>query len=118
MSNLTYLQDVGESRAERVTSDHPFPIKIPETPGVWQPPVAGQGVHRFVQVPGIGAAAAYASGDAFGGLIKFPGVFRAGKNSGWITGIYLFVLPHQAKRRARKRSGAGKPGSVADPGPR
>ncbi|MFH1725675.1 MAG: PepSY-associated TM helix domain-containing protein [Elusimicrobiota bacterium] len=36
----------------------------------------------------------------------------------WITGIYLFVLPHQAKRRARKRSGAGKPGSVADPGPR
>lgn len=72
-----------------VSSVNPFPVALAQR---LLPPIEGRTVWRMVQVPGIGTGAAYADGDAFGGLITFPEVFRAEKRSGVIVAVLLFDL--------------------------
>lgn len=57
------------------------------------PPVAGE--TRLIgplQIPGIGTAAAYADGDAFGTVIKFHDCFRSEVCSGTIVGVLFYDL--------------------------
>jgi hypothetical protein len=86
------------------STTNPFPVQIVqndeteqdvvpvEVKGAYLPLVPGNTVTRKVEVPGVGAAAIYASGDAFGTLIKFSDVFRAGKNSGTIVKAIFYDL--------------------------
>ncbi len=80
--------DNEDSDPARVTIDMPY-----------QPPVSGQTVTRLVKVPGIGAAAEYADGDAFGTLIKLHDVFRPEKCSGTIVQVFFLDKDDEGKNK-------------------
>jgi hypothetical protein len=81
-----YVRENAQQTAERVSSDNPFPVKML---GDDIPAPAGRTVTCKVQVPGIGAAADYTSGDAFGTMITFENVFRPEKMSGVIVRVFM-----------------------------
>jgi hypothetical protein len=94
MSEL-YIRSDYSNTPERVNQDNPLPVEIA---GLNLPPVSGRTVTRIVKVPGVSIASAYTAGDAFGGLITFPDVFRAEKRSGIIVGAFLLDLDDEGLR--------------------
>ncbi len=90
------------AKAVATTEETPFPVQLVDNEDAdptrvtidmpYQPPMAGQTVTRLVKVPGIGTGAAYADGEAFGGLIQFHDVFRPEKCSGTIVQVFFLDL--------------------------
>lgn len=112
MSTIFWIKDydtgeyrpdgIAQSKTVPVTRDTPFPVQIVhpedndypafEIKGEEMPPVAGRSKKFQLQIPGIGTAAAYADGEAFGTAFILHNVFRAERPSGWITGARLADL--------------------------
>jgi hypothetical protein len=84
-----WQRTTGSAQNHPVNDENPL-FTRPGRDTIWR--AGGATVTRRLKIPGIGAGAAYADGDAFGTLIQLPGVFRAGAWSGAIVGAFLLDL--------------------------